>query len=173
MTPAVGLPLAMAAPTLRRRLACFCYEGLLLFGVLVPAAYLYSSLTQQRHALSGQAGLQAFLFLVLGIYFVWFWARGGQTLAMKTWRIRMVGADGHGLSQIRALLRYLCSWIWFLPALLAAHLAGVRSAPAMFAALTVGVLGYAALALFAPGRQFLHDLLCGTRLRRWPPDPNV
>ncbi len=171
MTLAAGSPLAMAAPTLRRRLACFCYEGVLLFGVLVPAAYLYSSLTQQRHALSGQAGLQFFLFLVLSIYFVWFWARGGQTLAMKTWRIRLVAADGRGLSQARALLRYLCSWIWFVPALAAVHLAGVRSAIIMFAALAIGVLGYAASALLTPGRQFLHDLLCGTRLQPWPPDP--
>lgn len=173
MTRAFGSPLAIAAPTLRRRLACFCYEGVLLFGVLVPAAYLYSSLTQQRHALSGQAGLQAFLFLVLGIYFVWFWARGGQTLAMKTWRIRLVAADGRGVSQVRALLRYLCSWIWFLPALALVHLAGVRSALVMFAAMAFGVLGYAALALLAPGRQYLHDLLCGTRLQPWQTEPGA
>ncbi len=173
MTLAAGSPLAMAAPTLRRRLACFCYEGVLLFGVLVPAAYLYSSLTQQRHALSGLAGLQFFLFLVLGIYFVWFWARGGQTLAMKTWRIRLAAADGRAVSQARAMLRYLCSWIWFVPALAAVHLAGVRSAIIMFAALAVGVLGYAASALLTPGRQFPHDLLCGTRLQAWPPDATV
>ena len=33
------------------------------------------------------------MFVVLGIYFVWFWSRG-QTLAMKTWHIRLVDAQG-------------------------------------------------------------------------------
>ena len=72
-----------AAPGLWRRMACFIYEGVLLFGVVMIAGYLFSTLTQQRNALNGRHGLQAFLFIVLGIYFVWFWSRGGQTVAMK------------------------------------------------------------------------------------------
>jgi uncharacterized RDD family membrane protein YckC len=67
---------------------------MLLFGVVVVAAACCSALTQQRHALQGQVGLRAFLFLVIGIYFVWFWSRTGQTLAMKTWHIRLVTAQG-------------------------------------------------------------------------------
>ena len=39
-------------------------------------------------------GLQAFLFLVLGLYFAWFWSHGGQTVAMKTWHIRLLTHDG-------------------------------------------------------------------------------
>ena len=78
------------APGVGRRLASFLYEGVLLFGVVMIAGYLYSSLTQQRHALQGTLGLQLFLFVVLGIYFVWFWSHGGQTVAMKTWHIRVV-----------------------------------------------------------------------------------
>ena len=58
------------------------------------AGYLYGSLTQQRNALAGRHGLQAFLFLALAVYFVWFWSHGGQTVAMKTWHIRLVHADG-------------------------------------------------------------------------------
>ena len=84
-----GAPVVGPVPGLARRIACFVYEGVLLFGVLMIAGYLYSTLTQQRHALSGLHGLQAFLFLVLGIYFVWFWSRGGQTVAMRTWHIRL------------------------------------------------------------------------------------
>ena len=56
-----------------RRLASFIYEGVVLFGVVFVAGWLYSTLTQQRNAQVGQHGLQAFLFLVLGIYFIWFW----------------------------------------------------------------------------------------------------
>jgi uncharacterized RDD family membrane protein YckC len=136
---------ALATPGLARRLACFVYEGVLLFGVLMISGYLYSSLSQQRNALHGRHGLQAFLFVVLGIYFVWFWSRGGQTVAMKAWHIRLLGRDGTPLTQARALARYLLAWLWFMPALLA-------------------------LAWLDRDRQFLHDRLCGTRLVDWHPD---
>lgn len=152
------------SPGLRRRLACFIYEGVLLFGVVMIGAYLYSSLTQQRNALVGLHGLQAFLFLVLGIYFVWFWSHGGQTVAMKTWHIRLVTSGGKPVSQARALARYLLSWLWFLPALAGAHFSGLRSSGEIFATLLVGVLTYALLCRFNVHRQYLHDLVCGTRL---------
>ena len=154
-------------PGIARRLACFVYEGVLLFGVVMIAGYLYSSLTQQRHALEGRGGLMAFLFVVLAIYFVGFWSKGGQTVAMKAWHIRLVGASGQPVSQPRALARYLLSWIWFLPALATAHLAGLQSAAAVFGLMTVGVLAYAALAWLHPQRQFWHDAVCGTRLVTW------
>jgi uncharacterized RDD family membrane protein YckC len=152
------------APGLRRRLACFVYEGMLLFGVVMIAGYLYSSLTQQRHALQGTLGLQVFLFLVLGIYFVWFWTHGGQTVAMKTWHIRAVDAHGRPLTQPRALCRYLLSWVWFVPALALIAALGLRGGGVIAAVLLSGVLIYALTALLHPSRQFSHDLLCGTRL---------
>ncbi|MFO1329634.1 MAG: RDD family protein [Rubrivivax sp.] len=155
---------AGAAPPLRRRLAAFVYEGVLLFGVLMVSGWLYSSLTQQRHALQGRSGLQAFLFVVLAIYFVWFWTHGGQTVAMKTWRVRVVAADGAPLSQWRALLRYLLSWLWFLPGLGAIQLAGLHTGWPITAVVLAGVLAYAAASRLHPQRQFLHDVLAGTRV---------
>jgi len=157
------------APSLRRRMACFVYEGVLLFGVVMIAGYLYSSLTQQRHALVGLQGLQAFLFVVLGIYFVWFWSNGGQTVAMKTWHVRVVTAAGRPVSQGRALARYVLSWLWFLPALASAHLAGLGGG-AIAAVLVCGVVVYALLSRLHPQRQFVHDVLCGTRLIGWHAD---
>lgn len=154
----------MRAPGLARRLACFVYEGVLLFGVLMIAGYLYSSLTQQRHALQGQWGLRAFIFLVLGIYFTWFWSHGGQTVAMKTWHIRLVSSEGRPVSQARALLRYLLSWIWFVPALAAVWLSGLKGGLPLTTILIAGVLGYALLSRLHPQRQFWHDVVCGTRL---------
>ena len=145
-------------------MACFAYEGVLLFGVLMMAGYLFSSLTQQRHALEGRHGLQAFLFVVLGIYFGWFWSRGGQTVAMKAWHIKLVDGNGQPVSQSRAVARYLMSWLWFAPALLVVWLSGIRSPSGTFMALGLGVLAYAMLALLLPSRQFLHDVVCGTRL---------
>jgi uncharacterized RDD family membrane protein YckC len=159
-------------PGFARRLACLLYEGVLLFGVVAGAGFLYSSLTQQRHALVGLHGLQAFLFVVLGIYFTWFWAQGRQTVAMKTWRLRLVTRDGRPLSQARALARYVASWLWFLPALGVLGLGGWRSGAAIATALAAGVAAYVLLARLTPSRQYLHDLICGTRIERWsPPAP--
>ncbi|MBP6902129.1 MAG: RDD family protein [Burkholderiaceae bacterium] len=156
-------------PGLRRRLAAFVYEGVLLFGVLMLAGLLYSSLTQQRHALQGKLGLQAFLFMVLGVYFVWFWTHGGQTVAMKAWHVRLVRADGQPLGPGRALLRYLLCWLWFVPALATVGLSGLHGGGAVSAIVLAGVVGYAALALLRPDRQFFHDTVCGTRLISWRP----
>lgn len=145
-------------------MACFAYEGVLLFGVLMIAGYLFSSLTQQRHALEGRHGLQAFLFVVLGIYFGWFWSHGGQTVAMRAWHVKLLDRNGQPVSQGRAVLRYLLSWLWFMPALAVVWMSGIRSPVSTFAALGFGVMAYAALALLLPSRQFLHDVVCGTRL---------
>jgi uncharacterized RDD family membrane protein YckC len=147
------------------------YEGVLLFGVLMTAGWLYSSLTQQRHALQGKTGLQAFLFLVLAVYFVWFWTHGGQTVAMKTWRLKLVAADGRPLTPLRALMRYVLSWLWFVPSLLAVQLAGLHGGAAIGFTVLAGALAYAATSRLHPDRQFLHDALCRTRLVNAPPAP--
>ncbi|MCX7234220.1 MAG: RDD family protein, partial [Burkholderiales bacterium] len=108
-------------------MACWAYEGMLLFGVLFIAGYLFGTLTQTRNAMDNRHGLQAFLFLIFGIYFVWLWSKG-QTLAMKTWNIRLVDVQGRPVSQARALLRYLLSWIWLLPSLSLVWLFGLPTA---------------------------------------------
>lgn len=152
------------APGLARRLAAFVYEGVLLFGVVMIAGLLYSGLTQQRHALQGRVGMMIFLFLVLGLYFTWFWSHGGQTVAMKAWHVRLLGADGQPVSRLRAAARYLLSWLWFLPATAAVYAAGLHDKGEISIALLAGVLAYAALAWLRSDRQFWHDVVCGTRL---------
>ena len=152
------------APALGRRLACFLYEGVLLFGVVMAAGFIYATLTGQRHALVGTTGLQAGLFVVLGAYFVTFWTRSGQTLAMQTWHIRLVDRDGRIVDWRRAVCRYLLAWMWFMPALLGLRLAGLSAPLPVFSALGAGVLAYAGLSRLHPGRQFWHDAVCGTCL---------
>lgn len=160
---------ALPPPGLRRRLMSLLYECVLLFGVLSLTALAYGVLTQQRHALVGLHGLQAIIFVVLGVYFTWFWTHGGQTVAMKTWHVRLTTQDGQPVGAGRAWLRYLLSWMWVLPALAAAYLAGLRSGLSITGALLAGALLYAALAYLTPRRQFLHDLLARTQLVQVPP----
>jgi uncharacterized RDD family membrane protein YckC len=164
-------PEAMTAPSLRRRLACLLYESMLLFGVLMIAALVFSIIAGQRHALYARSFAMAFLFAVLGLYFVYAWSRGGQTLAMQTWRIRLVRADGGPVGQSQALVRYLAGWVWLLPPLGLVAVNGARdigiggTAAIVFA----WVIGYALTAFTRPDRQFWHDVLCGTRLVHWVP----
>jgi uncharacterized RDD family membrane protein YckC len=160
---------APAAPGLTRRLACFLYEGVLLFGIVMVAGLLYGIVTNQRHALTGALGLRVFLFVVLGVYFVYFWSRRGQTLAMQTWHIRLVTRAGVPPTRARAALRYLLAWLWFVPALAVLWLSGLKGGLATTVVLLTGVLAYAALARLHPERQYLHDLLCDTRLVTWRP----
>lgn len=139
------------------------YEGVLLFGVLFAAALLFSVLFQQRNALEMHQGMAAWLFFVLGIYFIWLWTHGGQTLPMKTWRIRVVAADGSALSPWRALARYLLAWLWFVPGLAIASLAQAHGwMLVLFPAINCAL--WAMTVLLDKDRQFLHDHLAGTRL---------
>jgi uncharacterized RDD family membrane protein YckC len=153
-----------STPTVRRRLAALMYEGVLLFGVVFLAGYLFSTLTQQRNGLTHHNWLAAWVGMVVGVYFVWFWTHGGQTLPMKTWRLRVVDArDGGRVSVLRAVLRYVLAWLWFLPPLAVHPLLGLTVPQTLIVALVWFVL-YAAVGRVGAARQFLHDRLAGTKV---------
>ncbi|CAB3785728.1 RDD family protein [Pararobbsia alpina] len=151
------------APALRRRLLCMVYEAVLLFGVVFIAAYLFSTLTQQRNGLTHHLWLMGWLGLVVGIYFVWFWTHGGQTLPMKTWRLRLVDAQLRPVSVARAVARYVLAWLWWLPPLAMHPLLGLN-VPLTLALLVVWIAAWAAATALDTDRQFIHDRLAGTRL---------
>ncbi len=144
-------------------MACWIYEGMLMFAVVFVAGWLFSTLGQMRDAMDERRHLlQAFLFVVFGVYFVWFWIHG-QTLAMKTWGVRIVDSTGRPLTQRRALARYLLGWVWFLPPLAAIapfKLSGGESTLLIFGWVAV----WALLSRFQSQGQFWHDVWAGTRL---------
>lgn len=115
------------------------YEALLLFAVGFFASWLFFFASGARDATSGSLRheLQLFIVFAYGAYFQWCWLRGGQTLAMKAWKIRLVD-----VTPARALLRF-------------------------FLALILVPTGVSILwSFFDRERQFLHDRLAGTRLVR-------
>ena len=138
-----------------------------MFGVVFIAGYLFGTMSQTRHAMDNRNALQAFLFVIFGIYFTWFWAKG-QTLAMKTWNIRVVDIHGQPITQTRAIIRYALSWVWFLPALAAVGIfkvSGAALSGAQAGAITVGwIFVWAISSRFHPQNQFWHDAAAGTRL---------
>ena len=150
-------------------MACWLYEGMLLFGVVFAGGYVFGLLTQTQHALDNRHPQQAFLFLLLGLYFVWCW-RKGQTLAMKTWHIKLVDRQGRSVSAARAALRYLLCWVWLLPPFLGAWIGQLRPV-GIFGLLCAWVALWALASRLQPERQFLHDVLAGTRLVSITPEP--
>lgn len=139
------------------------YEAMLLFGVVTVTGALFSALFQQRHAPYLRHALQAWLLLVITTYFIWFWTHSGQTLAMKTWRIRLVTADGKAIDTKRAIGRYLLAWLWLLPGLALAWAIGAKNW-ALVLIPGANMVLWALTAYLDPKRQFLHDRIAGTRV---------
>ncbi len=158
---------SLKAPSIRRRLTSMIYEGLLLFGLAFAAGLLFDVLSNSKHALNLRHLRQAWIFLVFGTYFVYCWHRSGQTLAMKTWRIRVVNDDGRPLPLIKAIVRYFLAWLWVLPGMAVGYQLGLKEW-AMLAPLSISMLAWAATAKFSPDGQFLHDILAKTRLIERP-----
>jgi uncharacterized RDD family membrane protein YckC len=164
MRPDADTPSPAPAPTIRRRLATLVYEGVILFGIVFIAGYLFSTLTQQRNGLEHRDWLAAWIGIVVGVYFAWCWTHGGQTLPMKTWRLRVVRAkDGAPLSWPRAMARYVLAWLWFLPPL-ALHPLFELTVPYTLAVAGLWFIAWAAIARVFADRQFPHDRLAGTRI---------
>jgi uncharacterized RDD family membrane protein YckC len=127
--------------TLKRRLISLIYESLILAAVLLAGALPAVMLTRTWEQAAARATLQAWLIILCGCFYVWQWAGAGQTLPMKTWKLRLTAQDGSPVSTTRALLRYV-------------------AALASTATLGLGFLW----ALVDRDGQFLHDRLAGTKL---------
>ena len=125
-----------------RRLLCMSYELVLLSAILLVTVLLPQILLGAfAHRLATGTVLWTQLFVVLLLYFLGFWLHGGQTLAMKTWRIRLASSNNRPIRPVQALLRYLLCW----PSILFCG---------------VGLFW----ALIDRDKQFLHDRLAGTCL---------
>jgi uncharacterized RDD family membrane protein YckC len=128
--------------SLQRRLASMLYECLLLLGVLSVTFFIPHLLLGMSSAmvLPGWI-LMLHVFLVLGAYFIGYWHFCGQTLAMQTWRLKIVTENYSRPSIKKLALRYLLAW----PSII------------YFCA---GVIW----ALLDRDRQFMHDRLARTRI---------
>ncbi len=132
---------ASTLPSIKRRLASMLYEGLVVFS-LVLIGFLLPQIVLSGFGWSvGPRLLWLHVIILLMIYFVWCWLNGGQTLPMKTWKLRLENSDGLPLRPLQAVLRYLAAW----PSIL------------FFGA---GIIW----ALLDKDRQFLHDRIAGTRI---------
>jgi len=129
--------------TLARRAVSLLYEALLLTALVLAGSLPLVMLTHEMGDGLARLLLQLHLVVLAGAYFAWQWRRGGQTLAMKTWRLRVVTREGAPLTWRHALKRY-----------------GYAFAGTL--AFGTGFLW----ALADRDGQFLHDRLAGTMIIR-------
>jgi uncharacterized RDD family membrane protein YckC len=155
---------APGVPTIKRRLTAMLYEFFLLFAVEMLAVLIFLLITGNRQEPLYQHRLKLFLFLVTGAYFTWSWTNTGHTLALKTWRIKVVQPGHARLPWRAAIARYLLAWGWFAPALIVCAVFEIHAKSQIALALAVGIVAWSLTALFDKERQFLHDRLAGTRL---------
>lgn len=124
-----------------RRLGSVLYDGLTLVALWLLASALFTSLYGVVDQAFSRLLLQIFSLLIISIYFLWCWTHGGQTLAMRAWRLKVEYANGMPLTLLGAVMRFV--------------LAG--------AGLIAGGISLWWALLDRDG-QFLHDRLAKTRL---------
>ena len=91
----------------RFRLFAACvYELLLLLALWMLCTWMFVSLFGDATSHYKRTFLQLFLWLVTGAYFVWCWTKTGQTLATKTWKIKLVNQLNVNLNKRQAMIRY-------------------------------------------------------------------
>lgn len=129
---------------LLRRLGSMIYDAMLLAAILFVAGLplpLIDEAARQSPATKGL--IQAYLAMVVFVFYGWFWTHGGQTLGMRAWRLKLIGLSGGKVSWARALGRFALSILSWIP---------------------LG-LGYLWVAI-DPNKRAWHDILSGTRVVR-------
>ncbi len=128
-------------PAWLRLAACMLYDGLVVLALSFALALGFILLFgDASHGLKRYA-LQLFLWLGIGLYFVWCWRKSGQTLAMQTWQLKLSHGQANLLNWPQALIRYA------------------------LASLSLGAFGLGfAWAVFDRDGLFLHDRLLNSRI---------
>jgi uncharacterized RDD family membrane protein YckC len=133
--------------TLFRRLAALVYDAFLV--VAIAFAFTFTVVVLRgREIEPGTPWLGTALLSIALAFYGWFWTRGGQTLGMQAWRIRVTSADGGPVRWPQAVLRFFAAWLSALPA----------------------GLGYVWM-LFDNDKRAWHDRLSGTRTVRVRSEP--
>jgi uncharacterized RDD family membrane protein YckC len=126
-----------------RRLATIVYDGAIVLALLMLATLLASLLGLGQQTALRDPGFTLYLLLIWYLYLAWCWHKGGMTVGMRAWRVRIEDNLGQNPGWGKATIRFLAS-------LLSA------------AALGIGFLW----SLGDKRKRTWHDILSGTRLVR-------
>ncbi|MDH3514667.1 MAG: RDD family protein [Gammaproteobacteria bacterium] len=133
-------------PGFLRRLGAMFYDSLLLLALLMMLSYPYVWLTGGGHPdRIVKTAYQIYLLAICFFFYAGFWVRGGQTLGLRSWRLKLVRNDGGPITWSLAMKRFACACISLL-------------------CLGLGFLWV----IFDRDKQAWHDRWSGTRLERLP-----
>lgn len=145
-----------------RRLAALVYDGLLYVALLMAGLVLATPLVafwvakDATTPLHNFAVLQVYGYVIGLLFFGWSWARGGQTLGMRVWRLQVRRLDGSGLRWPIAALRFTAG----MAACVAALWLGKHFGPVAYGA---ALLNFVPSLLSERGRAF-NDFAAGTEV---------
>lgn len=151
-----------------RRVAAIVYDALAVVAIVMVVG-LIAQFATGGHLIDEKGNLLAWWYqplqgLVVGAYFLASWVRGGQTLGMRPWRIRVTDREGQPVTWARGLLRVVI-------AALPLALLAIYPLTSMRAALWAPVAAWAVLLLPAvvdKRHRAIHDMVAGTEIRRLP-----
>jgi len=163
-----------------RRLAAFTYDGLLYIAAtmagLVFANFAVAAAVAENAAtpLHNLTVLPLYGYGIGVVIFAWSWARGGQTLGMRAWRLQVRRLDGSALRWPIALVRLTCGYALMVAALLVGHALGAEL-PAGKARVmnALSLLPWAVAVHFLPcfissRRRAVSDWIAGTEVVQLP-----
>lgn len=164
------MPPALVTPDqpcpLWRRMTALVYDALIVVAIVMVVGLLCQVATGGKLISTGAHTVipvwyQALQGLVVAGYFVSSWLRGGQTVGMRAWRIRLTDAHGNGVSMRHALIR-LGMAAAPLALLVLANPLGLKST--LWAVLAAWAVWFA-VGLFDRRRRALHDVVALTEIR--------
>lgn len=160
------LPRADRPCPLWRRLLALVYDLLIVVAIVMVVGLLCQLATGGDLISTGPKVVVPIWYQILQAamvlaYFVSSWLRGGQTLGMRPWRIRLTRADGGAPTWRQAAIRALVA----AAPLLLLSLATLLGLHATLWTLLIFWAGWFAAALFDPRRRALHDIAAGTEVR--------
>ena len=95
-----------------RRLFAIFYDCFLLAAILFIVSAIATALNHGKAIEPGDLLYPLFVFLIFSLsylYFAWFWIHGGQSLGMKTWRIRIQTVDNGKIDWKTAAIRFIAA----------------------------------------------------------------
>jgi uncharacterized RDD family membrane protein YckC len=159
----------VATPTLKRRLISMVYEAFLFAAVEMFAFFVFLFATQKLDPAIVAHSRTVVFILVAAAYFIHAWTGSGHTLAMKTWRIKLVKVGFATVPMHSAVLRFIYAWGWVLPAFTICYAFKITGKTEIGIAFAINILAWGMTVFLVKDRQFLHDRLAGTRLISLPP----
>jgi uncharacterized RDD family membrane protein YckC len=106
----------LPVPGFLRRLAAIIYDLFLLLALLFFATALLLPLNAGEAFTSHQFFYPVYLLVICFFFYAWFWTHGGQTLGLRTWKLKVLTFNGEPISWKQAFLRFLgaiISWSFF------------------------------------------------------------